>query len=168
MRETIWSKLRDLWAIRRRCIELRRDQVKRAFPMRREASTRAAGTGLSRPVATCLAACFLLACHLHIHGLWQHGWLPYHTAPLPLNGFWTALVLLDLIAAILLLTKPRTGLILSFLIMSADVAVNVFARFDLHLIQHAHAGALLFLQLAFLAAVSAASMYAIDRGKQVS
>src|ERR1700757_3057341 len=94
---------------------------------------------------------FLAAASIvHINDLWQHGWLPYRFAPLPLNVYWTVLAFLDALAALLLLLRPRTGLALTFLVIASDVALNLFARFYLGL--HLRAVALS-LQVLFFAAV---------------
>ncbi len=163
MKETTWSKLRELWAIRRRCKEIQREE--KSTPFSRSHRSNGAGDKafLPRPVFACLSACFFGAYILHLRDLWLHGWLPYHNAPLPLNCFWTALVILDLAAAILLLTRPRLGLILSMIIMCADVAVNAWARFDLHLIRHTGGTIFLLLQLSFLAVISAVASYALGK-----
>jgi hypothetical protein len=165
VKETTWSKLRELWAIRRRCKEIQREQSKaHSLPLSAQSGA-LCRMRLPTPVLACFSVCFLAACLLHVRDMWHHGWLPYHSAPLPLNCYWTALVILDLAAAVLLLTRPRSGLVMSLLVMSSDVAVNVFARFDLHLLRHARGTALLLLQLLFLAAVSAAVVYAIGGGE---
>src|SRR5215472_11074951 len=90
---------------------------------------------LDRPVRLVLAFCLATASIVHINDLWQHGWLPYRFAPLPLNVYWTVLTLFDALAAVLLLWRPRTGLALTLLIISSDIALNLFSRFylDLHL-----------------------------------
>jgi hypothetical protein len=165
VKETTWSKLRELWAIRRRCKEIDNEQRKThslPLPGERLASRR---IPLPTPVLACLSACFLAACLLHLRDMWHRGWFPYNSAPLPLNCFWTALMFLDLLAAVLLLMRPRSGLVMSLAIMSSDVAVNVFARFDLHFFRHARGTAVLLSQLLFFAAVSTAALYATRRGE---
>jgi hypothetical protein len=103
------------------------------------------------------AVCFLGACAVHVIDLWRHGWLPYHFAPLPLNAYWTALTFLDAFAAVLLLWRPRAGLALTLLIITSDVALNLFARFYLRLPLRPLA---LTLQVLFFAAVVVATLYA--------
>jgi membrane protein HdeD len=154
MKETTWSKLRELWAIRRRCRQIEREE---------NPSSGATNPLLPRLIFGCLSICFLAACALHVRDMCLHGWLPYHHAPLPLNCFWTALAVLDLIAAIFLFTRPRLGLILSMVITCTDVAVNLWARFDLHLIRHTQGAVLLLLQMSFLAVISAAASYAMGK-----
>jgi len=114
-----------------------------------------------RTVLILFALCLLGACAVHVADLWQHGWLPYHFAPFPLNAYWTALTFLDAVAAVLLLCRPRTGLALALLIIAPDVALNLFSRFYLHL--HLRALALSF-QLLFFVAVVAAILYARRAG----
>ena len=166
MKETTWSKLRELRTIRSRCKQIPRGQRKAHFISLPGQSVARARMRLPAPVLACFSACFLAACLLHVRDMWQHGWLPYHSAPLALNWYWTALLMLDLATAVLLLRRPRSGLIMALLVMSSDVVVNVFARFDLHLLRHAHATVLLSVQLLFLAAVSAAVVYGIGRGER--
>src|SRR5437870_5729256 len=116
---------------------------------------------LERPVLIVFAFCLAGACVVHVWDLWQHGWLPYRFAPLLLNAYWTALTLLDALAAALLLLRPRAGLALTLLIVASDVAFNLFARFylDLHLRTVA-----LSLQVVFFVAVVAATLYARRTG----
>jgi len=111
---------------------------------------------LGRPILGLLAFCLLGAGLGHVFQLWQGGWLPYRFAPLSLNAYWTALTFLDPIAAILLLWRPRIGLILALLIIISDVAINFFARFYLgfHLSTLA-----LTLQSFFLVAVVSVILY---------
>jgi hypothetical protein len=77
------------------------------------------------------AVCFLGAGLNHLRDIWQGGWLPYESAPLPLNAFWTALAGLDLLAAGLLLWRPKAGVVLALLIMVSDVSINSYAKYGL-------------------------------------
>ena len=54
------------------------------------------------------------------HGLWWNygGVLPFYAA------FWTSLTFLDSLAVLLLLTRPRAGVVLTTLIIVGDVLVN--------------------------------------------
>jgi hypothetical protein len=61
-------------------------------------------------VRVVFALCLAAGSIVHINDLWQHGWLPYRFAPLPLNVYWTSLAFLDALAALLLLAQPRAGL----------------------------------------------------------
>jgi hypothetical protein len=115
---------------------------------------------LGRPILILFSLCFLGACLGHAIQVWQGGWLPYRFAPLPLNAYWTALTFLDPLAAVLLLWRPRIGLILALFIIASDVAINYLARFYLGF----HLGTIaLSLQLLFLAAVVAAVLYVRTR-----
>ena len=116
---------------------------------------------LHRPVLIVFSICLAAACAVHGKDLWQHGWLPYHFAPLPLNAYWTSLTFFDAVAAVLLLWRRRTGLALALLIITSDVAINLFARFYLRL--HLRPLALT-LQLLFLAVVVAVTLYARRMG----
>jgi hypothetical protein len=112
---------------------------------------------LNWPVRVVFALCLAAASIVHINDLWQHGWLPYRFAPLPLNFYWTMLAFLDAIAALLLLARPGAGLALALLVIVSDVGLNLFARLWLGL--HLRTVALS-LQVLFLIAVVAATLYA--------
>ena len=116
---------------------------------------------LDWPVRVLFAVCLAVGSIVHINDLWQHGWLPYRFAPLPLNVYWTALAFLDALAALLLLVRPREGLALTLLVIVSDVALNLFARFYLGLRLQTFA---LSLQVLFLVAVVAAALYARRAG----
>jgi membrane protein HdeD len=77
------------------------------------------------------AVCLLGAGLNHAHDLWQGGWLPYRMAPLLLNWYWTSLTLLDSLAVVFLLVKPRIGSLLTLAIIVSDVAVNSYAIYAL-------------------------------------
>jgi len=70
--------------------------------------------------------CFLGAGVRHLADVWQGGWLPYGEVPLWSNVFWTMLVLLDPLAAVLLALRSRLGAVLALLVMVADVAINSY------------------------------------------
>ena len=112
---------------------------------------------MERVVAIVLAVCLIGACAVHIADLLRHGWFPYRFAPRPLNVYWTSLTFFDALAAFLLLCSMRIGLVLTLVIITSDVALNLFARFGLGL--HLHPLALL-LQILFLIAVVGALIYA--------
>jgi hypothetical protein len=86
-----------------------------------------------RTIAFAFAVCFLGACAIHVSDLLTHGWLPYRFAPLPFNIYWTSLTLLDALAAIVLLYHLRVGLAFALVIITSDVALNLFGRFELGL-----------------------------------
>jgi membrane protein HdeD len=116
---------------------------------------------LDWPVRVVFALCLAAGSMVHIKDLWQHGWLPYRFAPLPLNVYWTVLAFLDALAALLLLARPRGGLALTLLVIVSDVALNLFARFYLGLRLQTFA---LSLQVLFLAVVVGATLYARRAG----
>ena len=111
---------------------------------------------MERMVAIVFAICLIGACAVHIADLLRHGWLPYRFAPRSLNVYWTSLTFFDALAAVLLLCSMRIGLFLTLVIISSDVALNLFARFGLGL--HLHPLALL-LQILFFIAVVGATVY---------
>jgi hypothetical protein len=116
---------------------------------------------LDWPVRIVFALCLAAASIVHVNDVWQHGWFPYRFAPLPLNVYWTVLAFLDALAALLLLVRPRAGLVLTLLIIVSDVALNVFARSYLGLRLQTFA---LSLQVLFFVAVVAVTLYARRTG----
>jgi hypothetical protein len=75
------------------------------------------------------AVCFLGAACNHARDLWLDGFLPYRHAPFAFNLFWTSLTALDPLTVALLYLRPRAGLVLALLVMTADVTVNSFALY---------------------------------------
>lgn len=67
---------------------------------------------------------FLIGAATHALDIWRSGWLPYRFAPLPINIYWTALLPLDLLAAVLVWIWRRAGIMLAVAIMLSDVAIN--------------------------------------------
>jgi hypothetical protein len=74
-----------------------------------------------------------------------------------LNFYWTTLIFWDALAAVLLLFRPAAGLMLALVIITSDVALNIFARFYLGLQLRS---VFLVLQCMFLVAVIAVTLYA--------
>jgi len=73
-------------------------------------------------------ACFAIGALNHLHDFLAYGWRPYNWGSPVLEAFWTSLVILDLLAIILLLSRfRRTGLLLAAAIMGADVTANTYA-----------------------------------------
>jgi hypothetical protein len=67
---------------------------------------------------------FLVGAYKHGRAIIAGGWLPYDSAPFALNLFWTALLPVDILVAVLLGMKLRAGVWLGVIVMVADVAVN--------------------------------------------
>jgi hypothetical protein len=77
------------------------------------------------------ALCFLGGGFTHARDLWADGFLPYPFAPLWPNIYWTSLTFFDPLAAVLVLWRPRAGLVLAVLIMVSDVAINSYVSYGL-------------------------------------
>jgi hypothetical protein len=73
--------------------------------------------------------CFLIGASTHALDILNGGWLPYDFAPLAFNIYWTALLPLDLFAALLLWLYRRAGIVLALIIMVSDVAINSYVAF---------------------------------------
>lgn len=74
-----------------------------------------------------LVAGFAIGTTTHVLQLVNRGWVVNPSAPIWMNGYWTALTFLDPLAAVLLLRSRRAGLVLAFAIMLSDVAINTYA-----------------------------------------
>ncbi len=86
-------------------------------------------------VRSTLAVCvirFAIGILSHCSDFLTHGWRPYRWGSIPLEVFWTSLVLLDASVVALLLTGwRRSGLLAAFTITTLDVAANSYALFGM-------------------------------------
>jgi hypothetical protein len=96
------------------------------------------------------ALCLLSGTSTHAYQISVEGWLPYKAVPVPLNVYWTWLVVADFIAVVLLFWRPRLGIALTLLIMISDVSINSYALYGLNLIQYPFALELQALFLGFV------------------
>jgi hypothetical protein len=72
--------------------------------------------------------CFGSGAFNHARDFVALGWRPYSWGPPLLEAFWTSLIVLDLIATALLLSRfRRSALLMSAAIMLADVVANTYA-----------------------------------------
>ncbi|MFK7930186.1 MAG: hypothetical protein AB8H79_18500 [Myxococcota bacterium] len=55
------------------------------------------------------------------------GLQPYPAQPAVFNAFWSSLMVLNPVAAVLLVVQPRWGLVLALGIMACDVGINTVA-----------------------------------------
>lgn len=94
-----------------------------------------------------LVAGFAIGTTMHVLTLVDRGWMVNPSAPVWMNGYWTALTFLDPLAAVLLLRSRRAGLVLALAIMLSDVAINSYA---LHLFAWPGLPAAVQLQTVFL------------------
>ena len=90
---------------------------------------RASRSGAARIVLAIQALCFAAGAFNHGRDFLIRGWRPYRFAPYPaFELYWSALILLDLMVVVLLLTgRIRPALLLGLAIMLSDVAINVSA-----------------------------------------
>ena len=76
------------------------------------------------------ALCLAGAAWNHLRIALDHGlWWDYGGIPLFYQIFWTSLTFIDPLAVLLLLVRPRAGLILTAAIIVTDVLVNTSATF---------------------------------------
>lgn len=73
-------------------------------------------------------ACFGIGAFNHASDFWRYGWRPYRWGPLPLEAFWTSLLVWDVLAIAMLLSRfRRSALLLAAAIMGVDVVANTYA-----------------------------------------
>lgn len=72
---------------------------------------------------------FLIGTTTHALDIYYSGWLPYDFRPLPFNIYWTSLVFLDPLAAILVWLRERWGVTLGVGIMASNALVNGYTAF---------------------------------------
>ena len=70
---------------------------------------------------------FVVGTCTHVENTLRAGAVPLPLQPLAFNVYWTSLTLLDPLAALLLVVRPRLGLVLGAAIMASDVSVNAYA-----------------------------------------
>ena len=72
---------------------------------------------------------FLIGTVTHALDIFHNGWLPYDFRPLPWHIYWTSLVILDPLAALLIWLRERWGVVLGVAIMASNVLVNAYTAF---------------------------------------
>ena len=76
--------------------------------------------------------CFTIGTVTHALDFYVLGPRPYEGMPIVLEGFWSALVVLDAaVVALLSFGQRRAGLVLAAIIMICDVVANSYASFAL-------------------------------------
>ncbi len=79
-------------------------------------------------------ACFGIGTLNHARDFLTYGWRPYHWGPPLLEVFWSSLIILDLLAITMLLSRfRRLGLLSAAAIMIADVTANTYASVVLNI-----------------------------------
>ena len=71
-----------------------------------------------------MAVSFPLGALGHFWWVWKHGLLYYRPAPAWAVWFWYGLCAVDVLVCLLLLTRPRTGLVLAVATMAVSLGVN--------------------------------------------
>lgn len=88
---------------------------------------------LARPIPTIAKILwsigFAIGTISHALDISMFGWLPYEFMPLGFNLYWTSLVFLDPLAAVLIWIRPVWGLWLGSVIMASDLLVNAWTVF---------------------------------------
>jgi hypothetical protein len=91
-----------------------------------------------RAVVVLIAAAMLYGACVHLLELVLWGFRSRTWAPLWLNAFWNSLIVFDSISGALLLKGRRSGLYLTCLTMSVDLASNLYAVYG---VRHSGLGA---------------------------
>jgi len=85
--------------------------------------------GPARPVVRltvlALIAGLVVGTATHVENLARAGLVPRPDLPLACNVFWSALVVVDPVAALVLLLKPRAGVVLVVGLVAVDLAINL-------------------------------------------
>lgn len=90
--------------------------------------------------------CLAGATYNHARIVLEHGVLwDYGGLPLFVSTFWTALTFIDALAVVLLLARPRHGLVLTVAIIVSDVAVNSWVGMEYGIDAAAFAAQVVFL-----------------------
>ena len=71
-----------------------------------------------------MAVSFPLGALGHFWWVWKHGLLYHGPAPAWAVWFWYGLCAVDILVCLLLLTRPRTGLVLAVATMAVSLGVN--------------------------------------------
>jgi hypothetical protein len=72
-----------------------------------------------------LLAGLLVGTATHVADIARAGLIPRPELPLARNLFWSALVVVDPLVALVLLFRPRTGVLLVVGLMAVDLTVNI-------------------------------------------
>lgn len=72
---------------------------------------------------------FLIGTITHVLDISLGGWLPYDFQSMPFNIYWTSLVFLDPLAAVLIWLRERWGVMLGVAIMVSNVLINGYNAF---------------------------------------
>jgi hypothetical protein len=119
-----------------------------------------------RLFALIFAGGFLIGGANHARDIVQGGLLPYHSVPMSINVFWTALCPLDFAAAALVRRWRALAVLLGLLILLADVAANSWLAYFSGL--HVASFEPLQVQTLFLGFVLGGGMFVRGRGNVAS
>lgn len=67
---------------------------------------------------------FSVGTSTHLLDVINGGFLPYHSAPMWKNVYWTSLLFFDFLTIVLLLATVKYGLVLANIVMISDVLIN--------------------------------------------
>ncbi len=85
-------------------------------------------------ITTVYAICFAIGVLSHAKDFALYGARPYDVAPLPIEVFWSSLILIDALMVVILLSRhKRLGCYIALLVMMADVSINTYALLSLNI-----------------------------------
>ncbi|WP_433061157.1 hypothetical protein [Dactylosporangium sp. CS-033363] len=108
---------------------------------------------MRRFVVVLLVSALTYGCFVHIYQLATGGWPPYAWAPAWLAAYYTALTVLDPLAAVLLAARRTAGVHLAAAVLVSDTIANVYASVYVRSIEQP-AGLVVIGLLAIVAVVS--------------
>lgn len=79
----------------------------------------------ARALLSVLTAGLVIGTATHVENIARAGLIPRPELPLACNVFWSALVIVDPIVALVLLLRPRTGVALVAALMAVDLTINL-------------------------------------------
>src|SRR5690242_14383560 len=79
----------------------------------------------ARALLSVLIAGLVVGTATHVENIARAGLIPRPELPLACNVFWSSLVIVDPIAALMLLRRPRVGVVLVAALMAVDLTVNL-------------------------------------------
>lgn len=87
----------------------------------------------TRTILVIQAICMLVGASTHIKWIYEHGIYSKHlNTPFFSTVFWDSLAFFDIVAAVLLIARPKTGIWLTLVIIITDVVHNNALLFLVH------------------------------------
>ncbi len=72
--------------------------------------------------------CFFTGGFIHCVDIYNGGFLPYRSLPFWLNVYLTSLSIIDITAALLVIIRPKIGIWMIIVIITSDIALDIYAN----------------------------------------